>query len=90
MDDEKLTVLGGTGKPNITDNSSGVSVANSSDSSNLIPIELTEDLVRVTKFIFDKKSELPILSLNHKYIIISAVLQYKIIIEKARVDWIRD
>ena len=37
---------------------------------NFIPIELTEDLIKqeiVTKFIFDKRSKLLILSLNHKY-----------------------
>jgi hypothetical protein len=37
---------------------------------NFIPIELTEDLIKqeiVTNFIFDKRSKLLILSLNHKY-----------------------
>src|SRR5215467_6020217 len=37
---------------------------------NFIAIELTEDLIKqeiVTNFIFDKRSKLLILSLNHKY-----------------------
>ncbi|HXX98145.1 MAG TPA: hypothetical protein VEL11_13625, partial [Candidatus Bathyarchaeia archaeon] len=69
---------------NVSDISSTGGDSNGND--NLITIELTEDLKKlgiVTKFIFDKKSKLLILSLNHEYkakTIISPVLQH---------DWLK-
>ncbi|MFZ0512857.1 MAG: hypothetical protein WAM14_14715 [Candidatus Nitrosopolaris sp.] len=54
---------------------------NRNGNGNLITIELTEDLKEqeiVTNFIFDKRSKLLILSLNHKYkkkTVVSPVLQ---------------
>src|SRR5215467_4903144 len=69
---------------NVSDISSTGGSSDGND--NLITIELTEDLKKlgiVTKFIFDKKSKLLILSLNHEYkakTIISPVLQH---------DWLK-
>src|SRR5215469_13622393 len=94
MNDDKLTDdlnkgcedTGNQHATDVTDNRSRGSVGNSSGSGNLITIELTEDLKKqgiVTKFIFDKKSKLLILSLNHEYkakTIISPVLQH---------DWLK-
>ncbi|MFZ0511949.1 MAG: hypothetical protein WAM14_10110 [Candidatus Nitrosopolaris sp.] len=70
----------------MTNTSTSTTDANRSGNGNLITIELTEDLKQlgvITNFIFDRKSNLLILSLNHKdkkKTIISPVFQH---------DWIK-